>query len=83
MARTFERATAEHLMDRQIAIRTFATTTEAELVRSRLDSAGIPAWVSTDDAGGLYPSFDVSGGARVMIRESDQALAERVLADTD
>jgi hypothetical protein len=70
-------------MDRQIAIRTFATRTEAELVRSLLESAGIPAWVSTDDAGGVYPSFDLSDGARLMIRESDQEVAESVLATTD
>lgn len=70
-------------MDHQIAIRTFATRTEAELVRGLLESAGIPAWVSTDDAGGLYPSFDLADGARVMIRESDRAGAEDVLATTD
>jgi hypothetical protein len=47
------------------------------------ESAGIPAWVSTDDAGGVYPSFDLSDGARLMIRESDQEVAESVLATTD
>ncbi len=70
-------------MDRQIAIRTFPTVTEAELVRSLLESAGIPAWVSTDDAGGVYPSFQLTDGARVMIREGDRETAERVLADSE
>ena len=65
--------------DRWIAIRTVATRTEAELVRGLLESAGIPAWVSTDDAGGAYP-FQLSDGARVMIRESDHEAAESVLA---
>lgn len=66
-------------MEREIAIRTFPTRTEAELVRSKLESAGIPAWVSADDAGGLYPSFQVADGARVIIRERDAEAAARVL----
>ncbi len=65
--------------DRWITIRTVTTRTEAELVRGLLDSAGIPAWISTDDAGGVYP-FQLSDGARVMIREADQDAAESVLA---
>jgi hypothetical protein len=73
----------EARMERQIAIRTFPTRTEAELVRGLLESAGIPAWVSTDDAGGLYPSFDLADGARVMIRESDQEAAANVLTTSD
>ncbi len=68
--------------DRQIVIRTVATRIEAELARGLLESAGIPAWVSTDDAGGAYP-FQLSDGARVMIRESDHDAAESVLATTD
>jgi hypothetical protein len=66
-------------MEQQIAIREFASRTEAELVRGRLESAGISAWLATDDAGGLYPSFDLTAGVRVMIGESDRPAAERVL----
>jgi hypothetical protein len=66
-------------MDREIAIRIASTRTEAELVRGLLESAGIPAWVSTDDAGGLYPSFTLTDGARVMVREHDRERAEDVL----
>jgi Putative prokaryotic signal transducing protein len=65
--------------DRWIPIRTVTTRTEAELVRGLLESSGIDAWVSTDDAGGVYP-FQLSDGARVMIRESDHDAAESVLA---
>ncbi len=64
--------------DRWITIRTVTTRTEAELVRGLLESAGIPAWISTDDAGGVYP-FQLSDGARVMIREGGQDAAESVL----
>jgi hypothetical protein len=73
----------ERSMDREIAIRTASTRTEAELVRGLLESAGIPAWVSTDDAGGLYPSFVLTDGARVMIRERDRERATRVLEGSE
>ena len=68
--------------DQPTAIRTFATRTEAELVQGLLESAGISAWLSTDDAGGIYP-FQLSEGARVMIRAADRESAESVLAGTD
>jgi Putative prokaryotic signal transducing protein len=68
--------------DRWITIRTVATRTEAELVRGLLESVGIPSWVSTDDAGGVYP-FQLSDGARVMIRESDHDAAESLLSIND
>jgi hypothetical protein len=64
----------------QIAIRTYTTRSEAELVRGLLESSGISAWVSTDDAGGVYP-FQLSDGAHVIILESDRKAAEDVLAD--
>ena len=62
--------------DRQIAIRVFPTHTEAQFAQSLLESAGIPAWVATDDAGGVYPGLD---GARVMIRAGDREQAEALL----
>jgi hypothetical protein len=68
--------------DRQVAIRAFPTRTEAELVHGLLLSAGISSWVLTDDAGGVYP-FQLSDGARVMIREGDRQRAERVLATSE
>jgi len=63
-------------VDRQIVIRVFSTHTEAEFARSLLESAGIPAWVATDHAGGVYPGLD---GARVMIRARDREEAESLL----
>jgi Putative prokaryotic signal transducing protein len=64
----------------EIMIATYPTRSEAELVQGLLASAGIAARLVTDDAGGAYP-FDFSGGARVLVDESDQDAAVRVLAD--
>jgi Putative prokaryotic signal transducing protein len=63
----------------QIPIRTFATRPQAEVAQGLLAAAGIASWLATDDAGGAYP-FEFSGGARVMVDESDREAALKVLA---
>jgi Putative prokaryotic signal transducing protein len=67
-------------VDRLIPIGTYATRTEAEIVEGLLESAGISASIRADDAGGAYP-FEFSGGAQVMVDESDAETASQVLAE--
>jgi hypothetical protein len=67
-------------VDRLIPIGTYATRTEAEIVEGLLESAGISASIRADDAGGAYP-FEFSGGAQVMVDESDAEVAAQVLAE--
>lgn len=67
-------------MGRLIPIGTYATRTEAEIVEGLLASAGIAASVRADDAGGAYP-FELSGGAQVLVDESDAKAASQVLAE--
>ena len=57
------------------------TRLEAEIIRSVLESAGIPAFVSVDDVGGLYAlHFSLSAaGAKVMVKESDLPAALEVI----
>jgi hypothetical protein len=64
---------------RAIPIGSFATRSEAEIVVGLLESEGIAASISADDAGGAYP-FELSGGARVLVDESDAEAAREVLA---
>jgi Putative prokaryotic signal transducing protein len=66
-------------MSRAIPIGSFATRTEAEIVIGLLESEGIAASISTDDAGGTYP-FEFAGGARVLVDESDAKAAREALA---
>jgi len=58
----------------------FTSRTDAELARSALADAGIPAYVSGDDAGGLHPElpFGVGGTAVVVPDEHDEE-ARRLL----
>lgn len=66
-------------MSQQVVIGTFQTRTEAEIVRGMLESAGIEAWVSADDAGGAAP-LEMSGGARVLVDESQREAAAQLMA---
>jgi GTP cyclohydrolase III len=63
----------------QIPIATYATRTEAEIVRGLLETSGIRAWLSGDDAGGAYP-IEMSGGVRVMVEAVDRDAAADILA---
>lgn len=61
-------------------VATVTSRSEAELIRARLESAGIAASVHSDDAGGQYPNLSQSG-VRILVREDDLEEAEAVLAD--
>jgi hypothetical protein len=67
-------------MSQAVPIGSFATRTEAEIVVGRLESDGIEAWISADDAGGAFP-FSLSGGVQVLVDEGDVEKASRLLAD--
>jgi hypothetical protein len=59
-----------------------SSRTEAELLVGLLNSYGLTAVVSTDDADGQNPQFDLQG-VRVLVAPSDEAEARRVLADVN
>jgi hypothetical protein len=67
-------------MGQLIPIGTYGTRGEAEIVEGLLASAGIAASIRADDAGGAYP-FVLSGGAQVLVDESDAEAASQVLAE--
>jgi hypothetical protein len=70
-------------MGQLVVIGTYGTRDEAEVVQGLLASAGIEAAVRADDAGGAFP-FVLSGGAQVLVDESDAKAASEILAkDTD
>jgi hypothetical protein len=62
-----------------IAVGTYPTRTDAELAQSALAAAGIASEIAAEDAGGAYP-FDLTGGVRLLVEESDTAEASSVLA---
>jgi hypothetical protein len=63
-----------------ITIGTYGTRDEAEVVQGLLASEGIEAAIRADDAGGAFP-FVLSGGAHVLVDESDAAAASELIAN--
>ncbi len=55
---------------------------EAELIVGLLQSYGLEAYVSADDAGGQEPQLQLQG-VRVLVTPSDEAEARRILAATE
>jgi hypothetical protein len=55
---------------------------EAELIVGLLQSNGLDAAVSADDAGGQEPQLQLQG-VRVLVARPDEAAARRVLADAE
>ena len=54
------------------------TRSDAELAQTALAAAGISSVVTADDAGGAYP-FDLTGGARLLVEDTDARDAAAVL----
>jgi hypothetical protein len=63
-----------------VRVRTFQNKLEAEMARGLLESAGVQAWLASDDAGGAYPFQLSGGGVRLMVAEADAAVAAELLA---
>ena len=63
-----------------ITIKTYPDRTGAELAKGLLESKGIKAMVSADDAGGMNPALLWgTGGARLLIKKKDVQKATEVL----
>jgi len=63
-----------------VIVHTVATGLEAEIAKSALKAAGIPAIIKADTAGGMRPHIAWSGvGFRILVREEDANAARDVL----
>lgn len=66
-------------MSRTAVIRTYPSELEARIAQTVLDSAGIPAALLRDDAGGMQPALGYLHGVRLLVRHEDAVRAIRVL----
>ena len=68
-------------MTRDVTAAVVGTHVEAQLMAEMLRSGGVPAWVSTDDAGGMQPALETQG-VRVMVPFTHAGTALRVVGDS-
>ncbi len=63
-----------------IIVQTYGTRPEADLAKSELESAGIPAMIQADTAGGMREHLAWSGqGFKLLVREEDLTTASDLL----
>jgi hypothetical protein len=62
-------------------VRIFGNDLEAQVARTKLESEGIPAFVSSDDCGGTEPFLQLTNGVRLMVNDEDIEQSQRILAD--
>jgi hypothetical protein len=64
-----------------VAVQAYGTRLEADLATSELESAGIPAMIQADTAGGMREHLAWSGfGFKILVREEDATAAREILA---
>jgi hypothetical protein len=63
-----------------VVVQEYGSRSEVDLAKSELDSAGIPATIQADTAGGMREHLAWSGaGFRILVREEDATDARHVL----
>lgn len=62
-----------------IVLRTFSNEIEASMAQQALEDSGVKAFVMKDDAGGMEPHLQRSGGVRLLINEADAGQAAEIL----
>jgi hypothetical protein len=59
----------------------YSTRRDAEMAQDRLDEAGIQAFITADDAGGMHPQLQQPHGVKLVVLERAAQHAQGVLDD--
>ncbi|MBI5249080.1 MAG: DUF2007 domain-containing protein [Desulfomonile tiedjei] len=70
-------------LDEAVILRTYASETFASIAAARLGSGGIEAHIQKDDCGGAYPSLQISGGVRLLVKPEDLEDAQKILNEME
>jgi hypothetical protein len=68
------------MSDEPVVINTFDNEAEAEMAQQMLQDAGVRAFVLKDDAGGMEPQLQLTGGVRLVVSHADAERARQLLA---
>lgn len=71
---------AERMSGLSAVVAQVPTTLEAELIVGMLETNGIEAAVSSDDAGGNEPQLQLTQGVRVLVAAADEDVARELIA---
>jgi len=70
-------------LDAAVVLRTYTNEAVAGIAASRLGSEGIEAHIQKDDCGGAYPSLQMSGGVRLLVKPEDLKDAQTFLNEME
>lgn len=58
---------------------TFSSEIEAEILKSKLESAGIESFIFKDDCGGMRPHLQLTDGVRLKVSDVDLETAQNIM----
>ena len=67
------------MSDEVVVLKTFNNAIEAEMAQLVLQEAGMMAFVSKDDAGGMEPQLQRTNGVRLVVTRADAQRAHKML----
>jgi len=62
-----------------VVIKTFDNEADAEMAQEFLQNAGVRASVFKDDAGGMEPHLQLTGGVRLVVGSADAERAREIV----
>ena len=62
-----------------VVIKTFDNEADAEMAQEFLQNAGVRAFVFKDDAGGMEPHLQLTGGVRLVVGSADAERAREIV----
>jgi len=67
------------MSDQVVVLKTFNNEIEAAMAQQVLQEAGMTAFVSKDDAGGMEPQLQLTNGVRLVVNRIDARRAHKLL----
>lgn len=68
-------------MDQIVKIKTCANSFEAQLIKTRLESEGIPCIIADENIGALYGNAVSAFNPRILVRDEDEKRALEILGE--
>jgi len=67
------------VQEKQVVVCKYDNELQAEMAKGCLEASGISAIITKDDGGGMLPSLQGSEGVHLLVVESQEAQARKIL----